>query len=72
MKAVEFQTTVKNGTIQIPEKYKEQFKKHVRVVLMREEESGGSERDIIDRLMETPLKSENFKPLSREEAHQRI
>jgi hypothetical protein len=37
MEAVEFQTTVKNGTIQIPKKYKAQFENHVRVVLMREE-----------------------------------
>jgi hypothetical protein len=39
MEAVEFQTRVKNGTIQIPEKYKAQFENHVRVVLMREEQT---------------------------------
>jgi hypothetical protein len=37
MEAVEFQTRVKNGMIQIPEKYKSQFENHVRVVLMQEE-----------------------------------
>jgi hypothetical protein len=36
MEAVEFQTRVKNGMIQIPEKYKTQFENHVRVVLMQE------------------------------------
>jgi hypothetical protein len=72
MKAVEFQTSVKNGTIQIPEKYKAQFENHVRVVLMREEKTAGEKTDIIDRLMENPLKVANFKPLSREASHQRV
>jgi hypothetical protein len=40
MKAIEFQTTVRNGMIRIPEAYRKQFDSHVRVVLMRTEEMG--------------------------------
>jgi len=41
MEAIEFKTTPKDGTIQIPEKYKNQFTARVRVVLLQEEEQGG-------------------------------
>jgi hypothetical protein len=37
MEAIEFETTAKDGTIQIPETYKNKFTARVRVVVMREE-----------------------------------
>ncbi len=38
MYAVEFPARVKNGTIEIPEQYRDRIKEHVRVILLSEEE----------------------------------
>ena len=70
MEANEFETIPKGGTIQIPERYKTQFSARVRVIVMQEEQPERGEPDIIDRLMENPLKTQNFTPLSREASHQ--
>lgn len=37
MYAVEFQTTIKNGMIEIPEVYRGRLHRHVRVILLDEE-----------------------------------
>jgi len=71
MEAIEFETTPKGGTIQIPERYKSQFSARVRVIVIQEEQPEGEEPDIIDRLMKNPIKSAHFRPLSREETHRR-
>jgi hypothetical protein len=52
MYAIEFQTKVKNGTIDIPEKYRDRFKTRVRVILMVEEET--TTTYFIDELLENP------------------
>lgn len=44
MEAIEFETTPKDGTIQIPETYKNKFTARVRVVVMREEPTPKSAR----------------------------
>lgn len=38
MHAIEFVTDAKNGVIQIPKKYLKQLKKHMRVIILVEEE----------------------------------
>ncbi len=43
MEAIEFETTAKDGTIQILETYKNEFTARVRVVVMREEPAQGSD-----------------------------
>jgi hypothetical protein len=43
MEAVEFQARIKNGMIQIPEKYKTQFENQVWVVMMIREEKEESQ-----------------------------
>jgi hypothetical protein len=65
MYAVEFQAKIKNGTIEIPEVYRKGFKERVRVILLAEEESATV--NLIDQLLQHPLKVAGFKPLSREE-----
>lgn len=69
MYAVEFQTKVKNGTIEIPEVYRDRFKERVRVILLAEEESEGA--SLIDQLLQHPVKVADFKPLTREEMYER-
>ena len=69
MYAVEFQTTVKNGTIEIPEVYRDRFKERVRVILLAEEESGAM--NLIDQLLQHQVKVAGFKPLAREEMYER-
>ena len=69
MYAVEFQAQIKNGTIEIPEAYRSRFKERVRVILLAEEES--TTVTLIDRLLRYPVKVPGFKPLTREEMHER-
>ena len=52
MYAVEFRTKVKNGTIEIPEVYRDRFKERVRVILLAEEESVTT--NLIDELLKHP------------------
>ena len=69
MYAVEFQARIKDGTIEIPEVYQEQFKEKVRVILLAEEASLST--DIIDQLLQHPLKVEGFTPLTRADLYER-
>jgi hypothetical protein len=69
MYAVEFQAKIKNGTIEIPEVYRKRFKERVRVILLAEEES--TTVNLIDQLLQHPLKVAGFKPLTREEIYER-
>jgi hypothetical protein len=68
MYAVEFQTKVKDGIIEIPEIYRDRFKERVRVILMTEEESLGA--NLIEQLLNTPLRVAGFRPLTREEIYE--
>jgi hypothetical protein len=70
MHAVEFKAKVKNGVIEIPQEYKEQFKSLVRVILLADEPET-SLVNLIDQLLANPLKVNGFRPLTREEAHAR-
>ena len=69
MYAVEFDTNVKNGIINIPEEYKDRFKERVRVILMAEEETIAT--NFIDELLEKPVKEADFQPMNREEIYER-
>jgi hypothetical protein len=70
MEAVEFETTPEEGTIRIPEKYKNQFTARVRVVLMREEEQG-DDHDILGHLMETSPGGKDVSLLSSKASRRR-
>ena len=69
MYAVEFQANVKNGIIEIPEEYREHFIENVHVILLVEGKE--STVNIIDTLLEEPLKVKNFAPLKREDVYER-
>ena len=69
MYAVEFQAKIKDGTIEIPEVYRDRFKERVRVILLAEEE--GTTVNLIDQLLQHPLKVAGFKPFTRDEMYER-
>jgi hypothetical protein len=70
MLAVEFQTTVNDGIIEIPPKYRDQVTGRVWVILLADE-SPSVKVNMIDYLLVHPIEARDFKPLTREEAHAR-
>ena len=70
MQAIEFKTKIKNGIIIIPEKHRKTLKENVKVIVLTEENETGTS-DIIDNLMDSPLKIRNFKPMNRDEIYER-
>ena len=70
MESVEFRAKIKHGVIQIPAKYKGKFKDDVRVIRVAEDTDAKSD-NLIERLVQDPLKAKGYRPLTREEAHPR-
>ena len=68
MYAVEFQTKVENGHIEIPAEFKDQLAGYVRVIVVTEEQPASS--DLLDQLLANPIKLDQFKPLTREEIYE--
>jgi len=69
MEAIEFKTKIKNGTIRIPEKYKQRTSNTVKVIIISEQ--GTKQADIIDELLASPIKSKDFSPFLREEIYEK-
>ncbi len=70
MEIIEFQTTVKNGMIEIPPEYRGKIKNRVRVILMPERKKA-RRGNLIDQLLDKPLRAKGFRPLSRDEIYGR-
>ncbi len=70
MQAVEFQTIIKDGTIEIPETLRGDLGERVRVILLTEDRPRAGE-NLIDRLLAHPLRVPGFHPMTREETHAR-
>lgn len=68
MNAIEFQTKVKDGSITIPEEYRNRIKGNVRVILLTDESA--DKVDMIEHLLSAPLNIQGFKPLTREEIYE--
>lgn len=71
MFAVEFQANIKNGVIEIPDEYKQEFDEgnSVKVLIMKKQRNSAT--GIIARLTSNPVKVKGFTPLTRDEAHER-
>ena len=69
MLAIEFQTRVEDGKIEVPEVYREQVDGPVRVIILVEEHQPSD--DIIARLLSDPIQIDDFTPLTREEIYDR-
>ena len=70
MEAIEFKAKIKNGTIQIPQKYKQKTGNTVKVIIISEQ--GTKQSDIIDKLLANPIQSKDFSPFLREEIYARL
>lgn len=70
MHAFEFQAKPKDGRIEIPIEYQDKISGTVRVIVLSSEKAT-TKTDIIDRLLEHPIKLENFTPITREEIYER-
>lgn len=68
MQAIEFQTTLQNGTIEIPEELREKISGQVRVIVLAEEETE-DEQNYLDYLIENPIDIPGFKPMKRDEIY---
>jgi len=69
MIAIEFQARVKDGTIEVPEQYRDQVNGDVRVIVLRTDHQKKSK--IIERLLQHPLQDAAFRPLARNEVYDR-
>jgi hypothetical protein len=69
MYAIEFQTKIKNGIIEIPSKYASRLQENAKVILLMEEHPKPS--GIIEQLLKSPIKVKSFTPLTREEIYDR-
>ena len=69
MEAIEFRARVKDGKIEIPKRYKNKIPERVHVIVFGQ--TSGIHRDMIDELLENPLKIDDFSPLTREEIYER-
>ena len=73
MDAIEFQTSINNGTIQIPQQYQQALKNIATVKVVVEEVAKRkiSEQGIIARLRKEPKIVEELEFATREESHDR-
>lgn len=62
MYAIEFRTEIKDGMIEIPEKYRNKLKYSVRVILLAEDvdDAASDMSDMIEKLLESPVKMNDF------------
>ena len=70
MIAVQFQATVKDGVIEIPAEYRQELKDRVHVIVLSEE-TIRAHGNLIDQLLDSPIRVSGFHPLTRDEAHAR-
>jgi hypothetical protein len=66
---VEFVSVVTNGSIPIPDAHKDQIRGPVRVIVVPQQAPQGTSK--IDELLAHPIQLPTFKPLTREQAHDR-
>ncbi len=70
MYAIEFQTNIKNGFIEIPELYRKLLQNNVKVIILAEDKSETCS-DIIEELLNSPVKLAEFTPFKRDEIYER-
>jgi len=70
MYAVEFRTKITDGIIKVPEKYRKKIKYNVKVILLTED-TVDTASDMIEELLESPLRLPDFRPFKREEIYDR-
>jgi hypothetical protein len=80
MFAIEFQSKIRNGIIEVPAEYRERLRRQsgddtVRVIVLTGEAAGEhghpEQPDILYQLLNNPLQLKGFRPLKRDETHER-
>lgn len=73
MSTVEFQATVKNGVIEIPDQYQQELEamEVVEVVVKKAEKQKKKISGFLKELIENPIEVKDFKPLIRDEIYDR-
>ncbi len=69
MLAIEFQTTIRHGMIEVPQQYLPQLTRHAKVILLMEETP--HKQGVLEQLLHHPLHDTHFTPLTREEIYER-
>jgi hypothetical protein len=69
MIAIEFQTRIKDGAIEVPVEYRDQLSGTVRVIILRTEQQKTSK--IIERILQHPINDPTFTPLRRDDIYNR-
>jgi hypothetical protein len=67
MFAIEFQTQIKNGIIEVPTEYQNRINSSVRVIVLAPEQA--RRPGMITRLLEHPIQDDTFVPLTRDEIY---
>ena len=70
MHAIEFQTTINHGIIEIPQQFRHQLSKHAKVIVLMEEETP-KKTGMVAQLLQHPLKRQDFIPFTREKIYER-
>ena len=71
MYAVEFQANVVDGKIVVPDQYKSSIQGTVKVILLSQEIVSQSQpSNMIEKLINNPIKLQSFEPLRREEIYE--
>jgi hypothetical protein len=71
MITVEFQTTIENGMIKIPEQYQQEFKQPNIVKVTLQQETSEVSENYLQYLLKNPLSMENLTPMKREEIYEK-
>ncbi len=73
MQAIEFQTTVHEGIIEIPPQYRNQIKEHVRVIVLSDEQDSehSSNPGQFSRFLASPIPIHSLEPWNRDKLHER-
>lgn len=69
MYAVEFQTKISNGSIELPQEFVGKLVGDVRVIVLKQEQVEIGD-NLIDRLLAKPISLDSFKPMSREDVYE--
>jgi hypothetical protein len=71
MKAVEFNTSIVDGVIKLPEAVNIGAVKNVKVIILYDDSKIEESNDILQQLIDNPIKVDKIVKYSREELHER-
>ena len=70
MSKIKFTAKVNQGNIEIPQQYQEAIQEVETIEIIINRQTVSSNQGIIQRLLNNPIKIQNFVPLTRDEVHE--